>query len=282
MKGFLAVCLALAPEMARGALSRPIHLAFSYDEEVGCVGARGLVKAIAGRAVRPEACFVGEPTGMGVVVGHKAKRSVRVTVRGLTRHSSLAPQGVNAVEAGARLVAAIAAIGERFRKSGRRDPLYDVPHTTTHVGIVQGGTALNIVPDECEIVFEVRAVGGDDPDAVVAEIEAHARAALQPAMRAIAPLGGVRLRGLCGLPGLDIAPEAPAVSLAKALCGRNDHAKVSFGTEAGLFQEVAGVPTVVVGPGSIAQAHTADEWIDVAQLESCAGFVGRLIERCRA
>jgi acetylornithine deacetylase len=282
MKGFLAVCLALAPEMARDALARPIHLAFSYDEEVGCVGARGLVAAIARRAVRPEACFVGEPTGMGVVVGHKGKRSVRVRVRGLTRHSSLAPQGVNAVEAGARLVAAIAEIGERFREEGRRDPLYDVPYTTTHVGTMHGGTALNIVPDTCEILFEVRAVGGDDPDAVVAEIEAHARAALEPAMSAVDPAAGFSFEVYAGFPGLDIAPEAPAVTLAKSLCGRNDHAKVAFGTEAGLFQQVAGVPTVIVGPGSIAEAHTADEWINIGELESCAAFVGRLIERCRA
>lgn len=281
MKGFLAVCLALADRMAARPLERPIHLAFSYDEEIGCVGARGLVALIAERSVKPAACFVGEPTGMQVVIGHKGKRSVRAKVRGRTCHSALAPQGVNAVEWGARLVAEIRRIGDRLVAEGPRDELYDVPHSTGHVGVFRGGTALNIVPDEAEIVFEFRTVAADDPDALVSEVVQHARTVLEPAMRAVDAAAGFSFDTYAGFPGLDASPDAAVVTLAKALAGRNDHGKVAFGTEAGLYDE-GGVPTVIVGPGSIEQAHKADEWIEGAELERCAAFVERLIERCRA
>jgi acetylornithine deacetylase len=280
MKGFLAVCLTAAPRMAQASLQRPIHLAFSYDEEVGCVGVRSLVEKLSGAGVKPEACFVGEPTGMGVVTGHKGKRSVRATVRGLTCHSSLAPQGVNAVEVGAKLVAEISRIAERLMREGGRDPLYDVPHSTGHVGILRGGTALNIVPDSCELLFEFRVIGGDDADALVGEIEAFARRELEPGMKAVDPSCGIDLEVYAGFPGLDTPPDAPVVTLAKSLAGRNDHAKVAYGTEAGLFQTIAEIPTVVIGPGFIDQAHKADEWIAAEQLAKCEAFVDRLIERC--
>jgi acetylornithine deacetylase len=282
MKGFLACCLSAAERMRDASLSRPIHLALSYDEEVGCVGARGIVERLRAKPVRPEACFVGEPSGMGVVIGHKSKRSVRVTVRGLTCHSSLAPQGVNAVEYGAKLVAEIGRIGERLAASSPQDALYDVPVSTAHVGVLQGGTALNIVPDTCSILFEFRTVAGVDPDALVAEVERYAREVLEPRMRAVDPATGIDFDVYAGFPGLDTAPDAEVVTLAKALAGRNDHAKVAYGTEAGLFQSIAEVPTVVIGPGSIDQAHKADEWIETEQLAKCEAFIERLIERCSA
>jgi acetylornithine deacetylase len=282
MKGFLAVCLAAARQMAEGELARPIHLAFSYDEEVGCVGARGIVERLDRSPVRPAACFVGEPTRMGVVIGHKGKRSVRVRIRGLTCHSSLAPRGVNAVEIGARLVTEISRIAEALAREGARDDLYDIPHSTGHVGVLTGGTALNIVPDECEILFEFRTIGTDDPDELVGRIRTYARTVLEPRMKAVAPSAGIDFDVYAGFPGLDTAQDAEIVTLAKSLVGRNDHAKVAYGTEAGLFGEVAGIPTVIVGPGSIEQAHKADEWIEIVQLAGCAAFVGRLVERCRA
>jgi acetylornithine deacetylase len=281
MKGYLAVCLAAAERMAQAPLAKPIHLAFSYDEEVGCTGVVGLVERLAARAVKPEACFVGEPTGMQVMIGHKGKRSVRVGVRGRTCHSSLAPQGVNAVEWGARLVAEIRALADRLARQGPRDPLYDVPHSTAHVGVFRGGTALNIVPDRAEIVFEVRVVGGDDADALVAQVADRARA-FEPAMRAVDAAAGFDIEVFAGFPGLDTAPDAPVVTLAKGLAGRNDHGKVAFGTEAGHFQAIAGIPSVVVGPGDIDRAHKADEWIAIPELEACAAFVDRLIDACRA
>lgn len=281
MKGFLAACLAAADSMAARPLRAPLHLAFSYDEEVGCVGAKRLVERLAGDGVRPQACFVGEPTGMGVVIGHKGKRSVRARVRGLTCHSSLAPQGVNAVHYGALLVAEIERIAGELAASGPRDALYDVPFSTGHVGILRGGTALNIVPDTCELSFEFRVVGEDDPDALVARVVEHARTALEPRMRAVDPGTGIDFEVYAGFPGLDTPPDDPVVTLAKALAARNEHAKVAYGTEAGLFSQVAGIPTAIIGPGSIEQAHKADEWIEIAQLEACGRFIERLVERAR-
>jgi acetylornithine deacetylase len=280
MKGFLAVCLAAAERMRAADLARPIHLALSYDEEVGCVGARGLVERLRDKPVRPEACFVGEPSGMQVVIGHKSKRSVRVRVRGLACHSSLAPQGVNAVAYGAEIVARISRIAERLAGEGPQDALYDIPVSTAHVGVLRGGTALNIVPDACEILFEVRTIGAEDPDALVAEVERHIREDLEPRMRAVDQGTGIDFEVYAGFPGLDTAPDAEIVTLAKTLAGRNDYAKVAYGTEAGLFQTIADVPTVVIGPGSIEQAHKADEWIAAEQLAKCEAFVDRLIERC--
>jgi acetylornithine deacetylase len=282
MKGFLAVCLAAAETMQAGGLARPIHLAFSYDEEVGCIGARGIAEMLARRPVKPLGCFVGEPTEMGVVIGHKSKRSVRVKVRGFTCHSSLAPQGVNAAEFAALLVAHIRCLADRLAAEGARDPMYDVPFSTPHVGILRGGTALNIVPDEAEIVFEVRSIGADDPDALVQEIMRYAREALEPRMKEIEPNTGFDFDIVAGFPGLDTAPDAKVITLAKSLARANGHSKVAFGTEAGLFQHIAGVPSVVIGPGAIDQAHKADEWIALSELEKCAAFVGRLVERCRA
>lgn len=281
MKGFLAACLAAAPGMATAGLKRPIHLAFSYDEEVGCVGARSLVARLAERGVRPRACFVGEPTSMGVVVGHKAKRSVAATVRGHTVHSSLAPRGVNAVELAALLVARIREIAERFAAEGARDGLYDVPFTTAHVGVLHGGTALNIVADRAEILFEVRAIGADDPDAVLAEIEAYARETLEPRMKAVRAGTGIAFDVYAGFPGLDTPPDAEVVTLAKRLAGRNEHAKVAYGTEAGLFSELGGIPTVVIGPGDIAQAHQANEWIATSELEACGRFLGEVVREAQ-
>lgn len=156
MKGFLAVCLAKAQTMSQARLTRPLHLALSHDEEVGCVGVRGLLQHLAGRSFA--GCFVGEPTGMDVVIGHKGKSNTRVTVQGVACHSSLAPEGVNAVEYAAAFVVAVRALAEQLRKDGRRDPLFDIPHSTAHVGVLNGGTALNVVPASAELLFELRTV----------------------------------------------------------------------------------------------------------------------------
>ncbi len=278
MKGFLACCLAAVPDMRD--LARPIHLAFSHDEEVGCVGVRGLIAHLEAAGVEPAACFVGEPTGMNVVIGHKGKRSFRVDVHGRTCHSSLAPAGVNAVEYAARLIVAIRDIADRLAREGARDPLYDVPFTTAHTGVVEGGTALNIVPDRCSFQFEFRTIAADDPDALAAEVMVYARERLEPQMRAIAPEAAIAFETISGFPGLENSPDADVVALAKSLGGRKTHGKVAFGTEAGLFAQ-AGIPTVVIGPGSIEQAHKADEFIATSELEACGGFLDRLIAHCR-
>lgn len=276
MKGFLACCLAMVPAMREAALSRPIHLAFSYDEEVGCVGVRGLIARLNERSVKPLACFVGEPTGMGVVIGHKGKRSLRAVVHGRSCHSSLAPEGVNAVDYAALLAVEIRRIGQRLAK-GAVDRLYDVAVSTAHTGILEGGTALNIVPDRAELVFEFRVLPGEDADALVVEIQRYAEDVLTPEMRRVAPEAGIELALFTSFPGLDTPVDAEVVRLAKRLAGRNDHAKVAYGTEGGLFAEAAGIPTVVVGPGHIAQAHRPDEFVELDQLDRCNAFIERLI-----
>jgi acetylornithine deacetylase len=279
MKGFLACCLAAVPAMRD--LGRPIHLAFSHDEEVGCVGVPSLIAHLADKGVRPAACFVGEPTGMNVVIGHKGKRSFRVDVRGRTCHSSLAPAGVNAVEYAARLIVKIRDLADRLAREGKRDPLYDIPFTTAHTGVVQGGTALNIVPDAASFQFEFRPLAADDIDALADEVMAYARGRLEPEMTAIAPEAGFTFETISGFPGLDTPAGAEVVGLAKSLAARTGHGKVAFGTEAGLFAQ-AGIATVVIGPGSIEQAHKADEFIAASELEGCGAFLDRLIAHCRS
>jgi acetylornithine deacetylase len=281
MKGFLACCLAAVPQMLKQPLRAPIHLAFSYDEEVGCIGVRHIVSEIGRRPVQPLACFVGEPTGMEVVVGHKSKCSNWVTVRGKSCHSSLAPQGVNAVEYAARLIVKIRAISDRQRANGPRDALYDVPFTTGHTGSVEGGIALNVVPDLCRFVFEFRCVPGDDPNALAEEVMAYAREVIEPEMQAVAAEAGVTFERRPFQTGLETDAGAEVVALAKRLAGRNRHSKVAYGTEAGLFQ-AGGTPSVVIGPGSIDQAHKPDEFIAVDELARCCAFIDRLIEHCAA
>lgn len=281
MKGYLACCLAAVPDMLACKLKRPLHLAFSYDEEVGCIGVRGMIAELKDAPVKPIACFVGEPTNMEIVIGHKSKRSYWVTVRGRTCHSSLAPQGVNAVEYAARMIVKIREISDRQRRQGPQDALYDVPFSTGHTGSVEGGIALNVVPDLCKFVFEFRAVNGDDPNVLAAEVEAFAREVLEPEMRAVAPEAGIEFSSRPYQAGLNTDPSDEVVVLAKQFAGRNGHSKVAFGTEAGLFQ-AGGVPSVVVGPGSIDQAHKADEFIEIAELVKCGAFLDRLITHCSA
>jgi len=231
--------------------------------------------------IKPVACFVGEPTCMQVVIGHKAKRSVVATVRGHTVHSSLAPLGVNAVEYAARVISKIRDIAERLAHEGPRDPLYDVPHSTAHTGLVHGGSALNIVPDQCTFEYEFRTIAADDPNALTDEVANYARDVLEPQMKAVAPEAGITLRDRSSFPGLDTAPKSELVGLSMAFAGRNDLAKVAFGTEAGGYS-ADGIPSVVVGPGSIDQAHKADEFIAVSELEKCGVFIDRLIDHCSA
>ena len=282
MKGFLACTLAMAPEMLRKPLRTPIHLAYSYDEEVGCTGVRDMLEPLSKREPRPIAAFIGEPSSMQVIVGHKGGQRVICHVSGKAAHSSLAPRGVNAVEWGARLVARIKDMAEAQEARGARDPLYDVPHSTLHCGIFQGGTSPNIVPHAAEISFECRHISGDDPMSYIGEIMRYAREELEPRMKAIEPTAGFTFELRPHLPALETAPDHQAVTLAKRLAGRNDHAKVAYGTEASLFQDMAGIPSVVVGPGDIDQAHKPDEWIALSELEKCNAFIARLIDECRA
>jgi acetylornithine deacetylase len=281
MKGFLAIVLAMVPEFLARPLKMPIHLALSYDEEVGCIGVRRLIEALDHMPVRPALCIVGEPTDMKPVIGHKGKTAMRCRVHGLECHSSLAPSGVNAVEYAAELIVFLRAMAEARRRGGPHDETFDPPFTTIHTGIVQGGTALNIVPRDCSFEFEFRHLPGDDPVALLAEVTGYANNTLLPAMREISAEAAIEFEQITSFPGLRIADDDPVTELVKALSGSNDTAKVSFGTEGGLFQ-AAGVPTVVCGPGSIEQAHKPDEFLSIDQIVRCEAFLRRLIERVSA
>jgi acetylornithine deacetylase len=216
---------------------------------------------------------------MDVVIGHKGKRSIKAIVRGRTCHSSLAPLGVNAVEYAARVIAKIRDISDRMAKSGARDDLYDIPFTTGHTGYLHGGTALNIVPDIATFEFEFRVLSVDKSETLAKEVIDYAKNVLEPEMKAVAPEAGFDFQDRGEFAGLDTAADAEVTVLAKSLSGRNSHSKVAYGTEGGLFAK-AGIPTVVCGPGNIDQAHKADEFIRITELEKCGQFLDRLIALC--
>jgi len=276
MKGFIASCLALAPEFARADLRIPVHFAFSYDEETGCIGVRRLIADLAGLVVRPRLCIVGEPTEMGVVIGHKGKKSVRCSVHGHESHSALNHLGVNAVEIAAEMVTFLRGLQRRIRHEGPFDHGYDPPYTTVHSGTIKGGTALNIVPRDCQFEFEIRNLPDHDPEALMAELRGLAQS-LVVEMLAIDPACGIFFEESTTA-GLSTAVDAEATLLAHHLAETDRTAKVSFTTEAGLFH-AARIPTVVCGPGSIAQAHRPDEFIAIDQLAKCEAFLRRLLER---
>jgi acetylornithine deacetylase len=277
MKGFVAVILALVPEIAALPLAAPVHLALSYDEEVGCVGVRRLIARLGARQATPFACVVGEPTEMKVVRAHKGKISLRAQVRGFECHSSLAPRGVNAVEYAAALIVKLNQIGARIAAEGPFDAEFDIPYTTAHTGLIGGGTALNIVPRDCWFDFEFRHLPAHDPYALLGELKHYAESELVPRMRAVHQETGIAWQDLSSFPGLATDDQAPVIALAKSASGRNSSSKVAFGTEAGLFS-AAGIPTVVCGPGSIDQAHKPNEFVAAEQIALCERFVRRMVE----
>jgi acetylornithine deacetylase len=275
MKGFLGCVLTAVPQFRRTRLETPVHLLFSFDEEVGCIGVRRALTVIADLPVRPRGCIIGEPTSMQVAIAHKGKKSVRAHVHGKECHSSLAPQGVNAVEYAAEAIAFLKRMGRRFAAEGPFDRDYDVPHTTVHTGVIHGGTALNIVPKDCHFDFEFRHLPLQDPEALYAEFIRYVEGELQPQMRQVAPETGFGFEPLSTLPGLNTAEEAEITTLTKGLALANGTTKIAFGTEGGLIEGIE-IPTVVCGPGSIEQAHKPDEYCAVEQIAQCDAFIERL------
>jgi acetylornithine deacetylase len=280
MKSFVAVALSYAPKFLAQKLETPIHYAFTYDEEVGCLGAKKLIQVLKDMPVKPKACIVGEPTEMQVIAQHKGKKSWRVDVRGFECHSSLTHLGANAVEAAAELIAFIKSLARRKREYGPFDGEFAPPYTSLHTGTVNGGTALNIVPKDCSFLWEIRYLPQDDVDALYDEVVAYARNKLEPELKAIDPSCGFTFTQISEFPGLATDDRAGVVELAKALTGANRVQKVAFGTEAGLFSEL-GIPTIVCGPGSIEQAHKPDEFIALEQIALCEAFMARLLERVK-
>ncbi|HVI50235.1 MAG TPA: acetylornithine deacetylase [Candidatus Sulfotelmatobacter sp.] len=277
MKGFIAIALTLAPEFVRRGLKTPLAFSFSFDEEIGCMGVRRLIADLSTLPVKPKLCIVGEPTLMKVIAGHKGKRSLRCHVHGKECHSALNDQGVNAVEAAAEVIAKIRQLQRKIRTDGPFDPAYDPPYTTLHTGVVQGGKALNIVPRDCWFDFEIRSLPQQGPDALHDEIMDFARRYVEPEMKDVDPRSGFDFRTVNDTAGFDLPDDHPAVRFVSNLTGENEIGRVSFGTEAGLFNDV-GVPTVVCGPGSIEQAHKPDEFVALEQLALGEAFLCRLMD----
>lgn len=278
MKGYVALAVWALVEAQRRGVARPLQLALSYDEELGCTGVTSLVDRLASMPVKPALCVVGEPTSMQVIVGHKGGGMFRVVVTGTSAHSSLAPTAVNAIEYAAEMIAFIKGLSAEQAHHGAHDHLYDVAHSTLSVTTISGGAALNIIPNHCEFGFDIRSLPEVDARALVERIRDHARTVLLPRMRAIAPEADIRVEPIVEFVGLSTDVEHPAVTFVKQLVGRNDHAKVAYGTEAGLFSVRAGIVSVVCGPGAIAQAHKPDEFIALSEVERCRIMIDRLAD----
>jgi acetylornithine deacetylase len=278
MKSFIAIALAFVPRFLERGLKTPVHLAFSYDEEVGHLGAKRLVEIVKDMPVKPAMCIVGEPTSLGVIIGHKGKKKVRAHVRGHEAHSSLTHEGVNAIEYAARLIAFIQETAHTWQKDGPFDDECDVPFTTMQVGLIRGGTAPNIVPKSCTFDMEIRHLPNVDPEALFDGIRRHARDVIEPEMKAVAPEAGFDFEEFPSNLALNTDPDEAVVAFVKRLAGQNKHGKVGFGTEAGLFQKRVGIPTVVCGPGDIAQAHKPNEFITLDQVQKGEAFMSRLAD----
>ena len=277
MKGFIAASLAALPEFLSASLHQPLHLAFTYDEEIGCVGVQTLIRDLQEAGIKPAGCFVGEPTRMQVMTGHKGMRVTRCRVHGLEAHSSMAPEAVNAIEYAGRVIERIRQVAGQLRAEGPFDPAYKIAHTTLQTGMIQGGTAANIVPRDCEFVFDCRTLPQNQSDELIVQIEAYADE-LRAEMRKISAQADISFETLANAAALDTADDAPIAYLGRALARNNLIGRVSFATDAGWLHQ-AGIPCVVVGPGDIEVAHKPNEFIEISQIEECLGFIDRLRER---
>jgi acetylornithine deacetylase len=277
MKGFIALAIDAMLDAAEHSLSRPLQLALSHDEEIGCVGVRRLLDVLHLAPVRPFLCLIGEPTNMQFVLGHKGKGSYRTYCRGLEAHSSLAPRSVNAIHVACDFIAALRESQHQLQVQGVRDADYDVPYTTVHVGQIGGGRALNIVPNLCTVDFEVRNLPADDLEQILAQMQERAEVIVREAQK-LSSVAAIEIETVNVYPGLDTHPSVEAVRFLKNFAAPDTAtSKVSFGTEGGLFKQRLNVPVVVCGPGSIEQAHKPDEFIEISQMEAGERFLEGLL-----
>ena len=277
MKGFVACMLRAAGLAAKRRLAMPQQLALSHDEEIGCVGVRAMLEILARAPVKPRLCIVGEPTSLSVALGHKGKVAARATCCGVEAHSALAPEALNAIHLAADFVNALRARQAAIATSGARDPAYDVPFTTIHAGVIHGGTALNIVPNRTLVDFEIRNIGADDAERILADIVEDAEAIAAPHRRRF-PAAAICVEVVNAYPGLDNSENSDAAAFVHSLLNKARTTKVAFGTEGGLFQQRLGVPAVLCGPGSMAQGHKPDEFIARTQLDACDRMMDRLLD----
>lgn len=267
---------AAAPAMVQAELKRPLHIALSYDEEIGCLGAPVMIAELQKRGLTPEHCIVGEPTSMRMVVAHKGIHTFRCAVHGKAAHSSLTPQGVNAIEYAAKLIVFINELAGRLKARYDTDPDYDVPFSTLSVNTIAGGIAGNIVPQLCEFEFDYRNLPHMSPADITAPIEAHIREVLQPQMQAVDAACRIDMRHGENVPAMPEAEAALLHDLITQLVEDSSRLKVAYATEGGQFQQ-AGIATVICGPGNIEQAHKADEFVELSQLARCDAFLHKLI-----
>lgn len=280
MKGFIALVLALVPEMAARPLAVPLHLAFTHDEETGCFGAPALIRALPSGTARPLMAIVGEPTSMQVANAQKGCSFFRTRITGQDGHSSAPDRGVNAILAAAEVIAEIGRLYAEARGRARPESGFDPPHTTLSVGTIAGGSAVNIVARDCAFDWDLRTIPDDDAAALKARIDRFIATDLLPRMQAVYPAASIETETVVSVPPLVPEPGSPAEALARRLTGANTTTTVSFATEAGLYQE-AGIPAIVCGPGSIDVAHKPDEFITRAELAAGQAFLDRLLDWAR-
>ncbi len=276
MKGFIASTLASAIAASRKPLKTPLHLAFSYDEEIGCIGVRSLIDMLRKAPFRPLFCIVGEPTNMAVATGHKGKTALHADCIGKEAHSALAPTGMNAIHLAADFISALRNIQTGLVDLGNNDADYDVPYTTVHVGKINGGLVVNIVPNLCTLDFEIRNIANDDPELIIMQMHQAAEKIVKDART---PEAAINISTAFTYPGLNTPTDAQVVSFVKSLTGANGTIKVAFGTEGGLFDRELDIPTVICGPGSMAQGHKPDEYVSLVQLEKCDAALESLVDR---
>jgi acetylornithine deacetylase len=278
MKGFVAACLSAVPDFQAMPLVRPLHLFISFDEEVGCGGVKRLIEDLGQSGLRPDLCVVGEPSSMKPILAHKGKLNLNVQVRGLPGHSSEPSKGVNAVQAAGEAIAWVAREARRLAAEGPFEDGFDPPHTTIHVGTVEGGTILNIIPEHAAFTMEWRFIPGDSPHRHVERMQAWIAETIEPAMKAVDPGCGFLYQIGLEMPGMALPADHALATVVKQVAGSNSAGKVAYGTEGGFFEN-AGIPTIICGPGDIAQAHQPDEWIAESQLADCDRFIRRLADR---
>lgn len=276
MKSFIGICLSRVPDIIDRNLETPVHFAFSYDEEIGCVGVRTLIDELENRPHKPKSCLIGEPTGMQVVEAHKGKSSVICSIHGLEAHSSLVHKGVNTVEAAAEIIAFMKGLTRRFRDEGPFDNRFDPPYTTVHTGTIKGGTALNIVPKFCTFEAEIRYLPGENSQQIWDQVNEFVNDKILPEMRAVDPNAKIEWKEVSDIPMLE-SSDLNLVQMVQKLIDTTETTGVSFGTEAGLFEQI-GIPAVVCGPGRVDQAHKPNEFVEIAQLSRCEQLIDDLLD----
>ena len=279
MKGFIGTALALVPDIAKAKLKQPIHFALSYDEEVGCVGVKGLLDDLKAQKLKPALAIIGEPTQMRIVGAHKGGAKLVTRCCGREHHSSGPEKGANAVMMAGEFVSLIDSVWDELRADA--DPRFDPPHSTVQATVIHGGTAVNILAKEAEVTWEYRCLPDRDPDKIIARVKERAASEILPKYQRRAPEAALHTELQARYPGLTMDEDSPAIRLARELTGANQVEAVAYGTEAGHFQNY-GIPAVICGPGSIEQAHRPDEFCALSDLEACEAFLRKVIAKASA